>query len=262
MSYRSALVTIFLFCNVAYADQVRVRLLRFPLPLQISGSGLSVGRADVKSFQKISIPNSDVFSIDQKILDSRHRLWIVTKNNSVTRISDTFIEIRSFSGSVNILGYQFPSPLLLSTRQSHHTVDIIASLDFNKYLENVLMSEMPTQWPLEALKAQAVATRSYALYQMQARQNEPYQLDADNSDQVFAFHGESSQRDRIRQAVKETDGKVLTILGHVAKAFFHSDCGGQTEESREVWGHESAVDASLGTALDRHCPFNPGSIGL
>jgi stage II sporulation protein D len=246
-----------LFSCVATADQVRVKLLRLPLPLEISGENLTVGVSAPSAFQKVSIPKKEVMIIDKKKVGDTENVWIVKMNSEVKRYSNSFIEVRSSSGTIQIMGYQFPSPLLLSTKQTRSSVDVIASLNFDSYLEDVLMSEMPSQWPIEALKAQAVATRSYALYQMRLRQDEAFQLDADNSDQVFAFHHESLQKERVRQALDETENKILTIHGRVAKAFFHSDCGGKTEDSKDVWGLEGA-STSLGTAVDSHCPLNRG----
>jgi stage II sporulation protein D len=86
---------------------------------------------------------------------------------------------------------------------------------------------------MEAVKAQAVVARSYAVFQREARKNMPYHLESTVMDQVYdGFDGEDS---RALRAVRETSGEVLTFNGKVIQAFFHSSCGGHTEAAENVW---------------------------
>ena len=120
-------------------------------------------------------------------------------------------------------------------------------VDFNDYLTGVVASEMPTSWPAEALKSQAVVARSYALAKINERKNSTYQLEADQADQVFS----SSISASAKQAVVSTQGVVLLRPdGQILKAFYHSDCGGQTVPASTVWG-DKAFDS--GTAKDPWC---------
>ena len=124
--------------------------------------------------------------------------------------------------------------------------DLIAVVDFNSYLAGVVSKEMPLSWPLEALKAQAVIARSYALTKIDERQNKTFHLDNDQMDQVFAF----TNSDKAKKAVILTDGVVLKDQNNkVLKAFYHSDCGGQTVPASQVW--KGAYDS--GTATDPWC---------
>lgn len=95
------------------------------------------------------------------------------------------------------------------------------------YLVGVIEAEMPSDWPMEALKAQAVAARSYA-YLNRSR--------LDNSQRTQAWVGPHLQTERARQAVRETRGQVVTYNGQVVQAFFHSTSGGHTENNENVWG--------------------------
>jgi stage II sporulation protein D len=86
---------------------------------------------------------------------------------------------------------------------------------------------------MEAVKAQAVVARTFAVFQREARKNLPYHLESTVMDQVYAgFDGEDS---RALRAVRETSGEVLTFKGAVIQAFFHSSCGGHTEAAENVW---------------------------
>lgn len=124
--------------------------------------------------------------------------------------------------------------------------DLIGVFDFNKYLAGVVSKEMPLRWPLEALKAQAVIARSYALSRMSERKNKIFHLDTDQMDQVFAV----TTSEKANLAVALTDQIVLkNHAGKVLKAFYHADCGGQTIPASKVWS--DALDT--GTAIDPWC---------
>ncbi|HEY9756249.1 MAG TPA: SpoIID/LytB domain-containing protein [Oculatellaceae cyanobacterium] len=112
--------------------------------------------------------------------------------------------------------------------------DVINLLDVEDYLLSVVPSEMPSGWPLEALKAQAVAARSYAVANLGKHGRDGYDLKATIDDQVYS--GISSESDTSNQAVVETSGLVLKHEGRAITAFFHSTSGGSTEVSERVWG--------------------------
>ena len=124
--------------------------------------------------------------------------------------------------------------------------DIISVFDFNSYIAGVISKEMPLTWPLEALKAQAVVARSYALAKINERQNKAFHLDTNQMDQVFA----PTNSDKAKLAVFLTDNIVLKDRKNkILKAFYHADCGGQTVPASKVWA--GAVDS--GTAIDPWC---------
>ncbi len=124
--------------------------------------------------------------------------------------------------------------------------DVISVLDFNSYLAGVLAGEMPLKWPLEALKAQAVVARSFALARMKERKNKVFHLDSNQMDQVYAL----TQSPKAFQAILETENTVLKDSnGNILKAFYHADCGGQTIAASSVW--DGAVDS--GVATDPWC---------
>lgn len=99
------------------------------------------------------------------------------------------------------------------------------------YLPSVVGSEMPASWPLEALRAQAVAARTYAL-----RQRKPlaaFDLTATVTSQVYK--GVESETDSTRQATTSTRGLVLMHGNSLINAVFHSSSGGTTENSGDLW---------------------------
>ena len=106
-------------------------------------------------------------------------------------------------------------------------------IDLEDYLKGVLFHEVSHRWPMEAIKAQAIASRTFALYQAQQNNNQDYYLKADISSQVYG--GVYAERYRTNKAVEETKGEVLIYNAKLLPAFFHATCGGHTEDARRLW---------------------------
>ncbi len=104
----------------------------------------------------------------------------------------------------------------------------VNALDLETYLAGVIAEEMPAQYSFEALKAQVVASRTYALYSLRLaeRQGRSGVFSAGTVFQVY--RGVSAEHPRVLQALEQTRGQVLTYLGRLFRAYFHSTCGGQT----------------------------------
>jgi stage II sporulation protein D len=115
---------------------------------------------------------------------------------------------------------------------SDNTFKIINVVDLESYLRGVVAAEMPGSWPLEALKAQAVAARTYVLYSM--KPSNDYDICATIDCQKYS--GTAKEHPSSDQAVYETAGQVLTYGGAFAKTYFHSDSGGVLASPKEVWG--------------------------
>ena len=114
---------------------------------------------------------------------------------------------------------------------------VINQLNVEDYIKGVLYHEVSNRWPMEALKVQAVAARSYAFVQMLAMVKKDYDVTNDIYSQVYG--GLTSERYRTNLAVDETKGEVLTFDGKVLPTYFHATCGGHTEDSAELWPKQS-----------------------
>ena len=111
-------------------------------------------------------------------------------------------------------------------------LDAINDVGLEQYLFGVVPREMPAAWPAEALKAQAVAARSYALaHRLTGR---PYDLYADVRSQVYG--GLRGEDPRATAAITATAGQVMLHEGRIVNALFHSTSGGRTVSSAEVFG--------------------------
>jgi stage II sporulation protein D len=122
-----------------------------------------------------------------------------------------------------------------STRLIRQGQGLIAinRVDIEQYLYSVVGAEAIATWPQEALKTQAVAARTYALYKSATSGNRFYDLDTTTSTQVYK--GLSSEYISTHDAVDNTQGQVMTYNGKVILAVFHSASGGHTENVEDVW---------------------------
>ncbi|NTW15929.1 MAG: SpoIID/LytB domain-containing protein [Syntrophaceae bacterium] len=112
-------------------------------------------------------------------------------------------------------------------------MDVINILDVDAYLYGVVPKEMSPQWHPEALKAQAIAARTYVLYQKGKNKNRDYDVIASTTSQVYG--GAGAEIKESNQAVDETRGMVILYNGQLALTYFHSNSGGMTEDAKRVW---------------------------
>ncbi len=119
---------------------------------------------------------------------------------------------------------------LINIKNSKNDIFVVNILGIEKYLTSVVGSEMPHRWPLEALKAQAIASRTYAL---KKTGNDLYDIDSTQSDQVY--NGLESITYKTNKAVKHTRSLVITHNNKLINALFHSSSAGMTENSEDVW---------------------------
>lgn len=109
----------------------------------------------------------------------------------------------------------------------------INKVDMEDYIASVIGKEMYPTWPIEALKAQAVASRSYALYQMKRPKYKLFDVADTVASQVYI--GITGEAPSTQEAVRSTAGQVLMYGGQVVEAVFHSASGGHTENAEFVW---------------------------
>ena len=112
-------------------------------------------------------------------------------------------------------------------------ITAVNQVDLEQYLYSVVGSEAIPSWPQEALKAQAVAARSYALYERSKSPNQLYELDSTTKSQVYK--GLDGEYVSTLEAVNATQGEMLTYGGDVILAVFHSSSGGHTENVEDIW---------------------------
>lgn len=110
---------------------------------------------------------------------------------------------------------------------------LINQVELTPYLISVVPSEIYASWPMEALKAQAVAARSYTLNNLGRHSSDGYDLCS--SVHCAAYNGVMSEHPRTTEAVLDTQGESAVFEGEIIEAVFSSNSGGYTERSDQIW---------------------------
>lgn len=129
----------------------------------------------------------------------------------------------------------------------------VSEIGLEEYLMGVLEGEIPQGWPLEALKAQAVAARTYTLYRKQNPRSDLYDLESTVDDQVFGVR--QKREKRVHQAVEETWGEVLKKGEEPFPAYYHSCCGGRVEGAATIWNLDPKREEPF--TVDSYCTACP-----
>lgn len=162
-------------------------------------SGIKVGSQDFKVFAIKIIPDKD---------------------------ATIYINKRIFRGQVDII------------REQDLTLTVVNHIEVDDYVKGVLYNEISNKWPLEAIKAQAVVSRTFALYNAKINAHKDYDLTNDIYSQVYG--GKTSEKYKTSFAVDKTKGEILTYNGEILPAYFHSTCAGHTEDVSVLWNQDLA----------------------
>ncbi|MBL8990300.1 MAG: SpoIID/LytB domain-containing protein [Phycisphaerae bacterium] len=159
--------------------------------------------------------------------------------------------------ALTLNGARYPGTLRLTARTdvSQRAFDIIESVQMEEYLKGVVSAELPSQWPVGAFRAQAVAARSYAVHE-RARSRaagKPFDVESTVADQAYKGASELPQ---AVQAVRETRGVILTWMGGPLRAYYSSTSGGRSASARDTWpigpGYEYNLAGPLQATAREH----------
>jgi stage II sporulation protein D len=146
----------------------------------------------------------------------------------------------------------------------------IVKMKLEEYVKGVVAAEMPGEFEMEALKAQAVASRTLAVKSMKRfggsglKDHQGADISADyHESQAWISKEELKERwgknydaywEKVNQAVEQTRGMVLTYNGELIQAVFCSTCGGRTASAKEVWGADIPYLVSVPCTWDQKSP--------
>lgn len=205
---------------------IRVLLVTRSSTWPVAGSGqLAVYTSNKSPFAKFAATDT---------------VTIGVKNNKVTvngKTVDGSAYIKSWQGNVE-------GTILLDSKPYRGAIKIVPTssggmmlineVSIEEYLYGVVPAEVSPSWPQEALKAQAVAARTYALYNMKQSAAKAYDVQPTTNHQVY--NGQAAEFNSTTKAVDDTKGMVVQYKGQPIEALFHSNAGGYTENSENVWG--------------------------
>ena len=214
----------------ARATRVRVRLKRARAP-RLSGAtrARASGRRRVRlrqgrAYRFEALGTNRIRVVDLTTGRTRGRLRAPV---NVTGGSSIVLRGRAENG---VNGGRYRGRIVL--RRDRRAVLAVNHVWLEDYLYGVVPAEMPASWPTEALRAQAVVARSYALASL--RPGERYDVFADVRSQVY--RGVLGEVDAATRAVRATKARVVTSGGRVAQTFFFSTSGGRTATNEEAFG--------------------------
>jgi SpoIID/LytB domain protein len=144
----------------------------------------------------------------------------------------------------------------LEFRPFGNGLTVINIVGIEEYLYGVIPSEMPASWPEEALKAQAIAARSYSLAQLGQFADRGFDLYG--TPHSMAYRGAGAETGTTTRAVDDTRGVILKGGGEPLKAYFSANHGGYSEDSRTMWGY----DAYMAAVPDVLLPERAGRLPL
>ncbi len=205
-------------------DSIRVLVLENAVETRVSAaSSLEVQNPNGgKVLQTVSAPREARVRFEGGALSVNGKTWPVTE----------LVLKPAGGGTVRVNGTAYRGSLKL-TVTGQGRINAVNVVGIEDYLYGVVPKEMPPNWPDEALKAQAVVSRSFSLYQKSANDARDHDIMATTSSQVYG--GVAAETDRTRRAVDATRGRFLAHGGRPALTYFHANSGGVTEDARYVW---------------------------
>ena len=204
--------------------------------LRSSGS-FKVQQQNTRSAKFTAVLSIDPSALNRVVKkeDLRYRMVVELDNGSlaILPLSDK-VRIESSSGPIEFEGKSYRG-IFEVFGNSRNTFTVVDELPLEQYLQGVVPNELnPSTFnELEALKAQAVAARTYIVRNMGQYKNENYDICATDACQVYM--GSGTEQALATQAVMETRGAVATYDGKPINALYSSTCGGRTEDAENIF---------------------------
>jgi stage II sporulation protein D len=175
------------------------------------------------------------------------------------RVFDEYVKLEDGGSKIEDSAKQIPSSTL-NPRSSNLRVRLLReekteTVSLEDYVLGVLSMEASTEDELDALKAQAVVSRTFALKNLGRHSSEGYDLCSNTHCQQYS-NERSRVRDQMRRAVEETAGELLSEQGRPIDAYFHAACGGATASIESLWG--VPAPSYLRGVRDDYCAAMPG----
>ena len=183
--------------------------------------GISSKQRPIKSINIVYGDGTATYSINNNLnswFELPENFNLIIKNNDDRGI---WYKNRRYAGELRVL-------------LNDQKLQIINYLKLEKYLKSVVGSEMPKEFPLAALQAQAIAARTYALKLL--GKNEFFDIHSTQASQVYL--GLEAETAKINRAVRSTSSLALFYENKLIEAVFHSSSGGRTENSGQVWKYQ------------------------
>ncbi|HZX21469.1 MAG TPA: SpoIID/LytB domain-containing protein, partial [Clostridia bacterium] len=194
------------------------------------------------------------------------RVQVTDEKGSIIFMYDSFYEVyfigKDKGNSVPLVSVEGVSYRggITAKRLSNSDMTIINKLPLEEYLYGVIPAEMPASWPKEALKAQAIAARGFAITNSNKYKQFDFNLCTTTSSQVYK--GYSGEHPNTNRAVDETRDIVITCDGRLIEPYYHSDSGGCTEDSENIWLNRLSYIRGIEDDFSLDTPYSAWSVSF
>lgn len=241
---RTALALALLLCVSQSAAEVEVSSFPLPDPPVFAEQRIRVAILDNR--EEVNLGAEGAYRLEMLESGALIRRGALLPS---TRVRAETSGIRFGSLNIPLYGFTLKShdgTIVVENRRYRESVQILKDprgklvvvneLGLEDYLNGVLPKEIWSRWPLEVLKSQAVVSRTYALFKALTKSQEDYMLMGNTIGQVYGGRGSESRA--TDEAVRLTEGEVLTYEGAIFPAYFHSTCAGATTRPEYNWDVE------------------------
>ncbi len=248
LQMRAPLLVLLLSCSALATETMRIAVGPESAKVQLEGQSLRVGAdSDEAVFEPFAASRVTLTLVGGK-------LHVEGEPSPASALR--FRSGQDGSGVIQVNGVRVKGDVVVLFGKTQ--LAAVNVLPLEDYLVGVLGSEMPRSFPLEALKAQAVAARTYALNKKLEQYGQPYHLGSSVISQVYK--GLDVEDPVTREVVETTRGLVMTWQLQPIEAYFHASCGGRTETGIDALGRDlpylQAVDCPCGRLPTSHWTLN------
>ena len=237
----------------AFCREIKIGLLISKESEVISSSGPAILINQYTNKEIINVGKNQ--SIRIKNLNGIIQLFDITLNIPIGAFKGPIkFTSENHSALVNCKNNWYRGELLITTNNNTETLTVINNIDLEDYLLSVVPSEIPSSWNKEALKAQAIAARSYSLGYLGRRGEKGYDLESTVEDQVYL--GVKAEKKSTTQAVNDTKGVILLDNeNRPLIALYHSSGGGYTDSIENLWEKEPSPHIQPRPDFDDNSPY-------
>jgi stage II sporulation protein D len=228
---------------------IRVRVAKALEEVMLSGTDL----------KRLLHPTQDLKSFDGRKSIRLNCRGFAQSNQAHPALNSPLLlaSVVSKTGLVTLADERFQGELkVVSSDHTQQSCDVIHVTTMEDYISTLLAKEMNAEWSIEALKAQAIAARTYAYHKIMSNKASElrgviqlYDLESSERHQVSGSFFDTTTR--TLEATRATRGLILkTLSGELTETFFHAKCGGHTLEPHQVWTNRIA---SYQAVADPYC---------
>ncbi len=233
------LVLYFTALPILLSEEIRVLPTSLPLPAKLPSS---VRIALLTDASMVNISTEGPFYLklfpDEASIQEKKPLEAVVRPHpdGIKIGGDVYLTNRVLigvsKGSIKV-GKRIYGKKIEIIKKQNNKLLIINELDLDEYIKGVLPLEVHPAWNMEVLKAQAVVSRTFALFKSIEKKGQEYALVDTVQSQVYG--GNLFRKPSTDQAVEATKGEILTSGGKLFPAYFHAACGGRTAKADDIW---------------------------